>query len=102
MLFALQTDSAPPAGNGLSTILLFGGMFIVYYFLFIRPQRRRQQERLSLARAVEIGDRVRTASGLYGVVVSTTEETVVLRLTDGQAEFDRRAIAQRLSDDDAS
>jgi len=102
MLFALQTDSAPPAGNGLSTILLFGGMFIVYYFLFVRPQRRRQQERLALARAVEIGDRVRTASGLHGVVVSTTEETVVLRLTDGQAEFDRRAIAQRLSDDDAS
>jgi preprotein translocase subunit YajC len=102
MLFALQTDSAPPAGNGLSTILLFGGMFIVYYFLFVRPQRRRQQERLALARAVEIGDRVRTASGMHGVVVSTTEETVVLRLTDGQAEFDRRAIAQRLSDDDAS
>ncbi len=102
MLFALQTDSTAPAGNGLSTILLFGGMFTVYYFLFVRPQRRRQQERLALARAVEIGDRVRTASGLHGVVVSTTEETVVLRLTDGQAEFDRRAIAQRLSDDDAS
>jgi len=102
MLLALQTDPAPPAGNGLSTILLFGGMFIVYYFLFVRPQRRRQRERLSLARAIEVGDRVRTASGLHGVVVSTTEETVILRLTEGQAEFDRRAIALRLGDDDAS
>ncbi|MDH5505537.1 MAG: preprotein translocase subunit YajC [Acidimicrobiia bacterium] len=101
MLLAFQTEPAPSSG-GLSTILLFGGMFVVYYFLFVRPQRRRQQERLALARAVEIGDRVRTASGLHGTVVSVTDDTVVLRLTEGRAEFDRRAIAQRLADDDAS
>ncbi len=101
MLLAFQTEPAQ-TGSGLSTILLFGGMFVVYYFIFVRPQRRRQQERLALAKAVEPGDRVRTASGLHGTVVSVTDETVVLRMVEGQAEFDRRAIAHKIGEDDAS
>lgn len=101
MLLAIQQDPTP-TGFGLERIVLFAGLAVAYYFVFVRPLRRRRQQRLSLAQAIGVGDRVRTASGLYGEVVSLTDDTVVLRLVEGRAEFDRRAIAHRFGSDDAS
>lgn len=101
MLFALQ-ETEPVAGSGYTTIGLYGLMFVAFYLLFIRPQRRRQRERMTLAQSVEVGDQVRTASGMYGSVISASESKVILQFIDGRAEFDRGAIVARVGDGDAS
>jgi len=71
----------------------------VFYFLIIRPQRKRSQAQRNLAASLQIGDEVRTIGGVHGTVVSMTEDSVVLRVEDGQIRFSKRAIGNRVGDD---
>ena len=57
-------------------LLIFG----VFYFLFIRPQRKRQKEHRDMTLDLKIGDKVITAGGIYGKVESIGEDSVVLRV----------------------
>ena len=60
-------------------ILIFG----VFYFLIIRPQRRRQKQHSELMQELQKGDKVITAGGIYGVVESLSDESVVLKIESG-------------------
>lgn len=89
----------PPGGGGaesaLPTLLLFGAMFAIFYFLLIRPQQRQRRERERMLGAVKRGDRVVTNGGLHGTVVGLNEHTVVLKVADQvKLEVDRQAIAR--------
>ncbi len=66
------------------TILIFIGLIIgVFYFLMIRPQRKRQKEHEELMIELQKGDKVITAGGIYGVVESLSDESVVLKIESG-------------------
>jgi preprotein translocase subunit YajC len=60
-------------------LIVFIGMF---YFLMLKPQRKRQQEHSELLAGLKRGDRVLTASGIYGEVEGIDEESVVLKIED--------------------
>ena len=60
-------------------VLIFG----IFYFLLIRPQRRRQKEHEQLVRELQRGDSVLTAGGIYGVVESISEDSVVIKVESG-------------------
>lgn len=61
-------------------VVVFLGIF---YFLMIRPQRRRQREHSDLIEGLKRGDRVITAGGIYGDIDYIDEDTVVLRVEEG-------------------
>jgi preprotein translocase subunit YajC len=86
-------------GSALPSLLFLALMVGVFYFLIIRPQRRRTQAQKNLAASLQIGDEVRTIGGVHGTVVSMTEDSVVLRVEDGQIRFTKRAIGNRVDDD---
>ena len=83
-------------GSLLGSVILFGALALIFYFMVLRPQRRRVAEQQSLAAALEVGDEVRTFGGLYGVVTAVDDKAVTLRLVEGKARIDRRAIAERV------
>ena len=58
-------------------------MFAVFYFLIIRPQRKRQGEHRRLVDELQKGDRVITIGGIYGEIESVGEYDVVLKAEDG-------------------
>ncbi len=58
-------------------------MFAVFYFLIIRPQRKRQGEHQRLVEELQRGDRVITIGGIYGEIESVGEYDVVLKVEDG-------------------
>ena len=60
-------------------VLIFG----IFYFLLIRPQRKRQKEHEQLVRELQRGDSVLTAGGIFGVVESISEESVVIKVESG-------------------
>ena len=60
-------------------VLIFG----VFYFLMIRPQRKRQKQHQQLVQELTRGDRVVTAGGIYGVIESTSEDSVVIKVESG-------------------
>ena len=60
-------------------VLIFG----VFYFLLIRPQRKRQKQHDELVQELQKGDRVITAGGIYGVIESISDESVVMKIESG-------------------
>ncbi|MDD2471612.1 MAG: preprotein translocase subunit YajC, partial [Dehalococcoidales bacterium] len=58
-------------------------MFGMFYFLIIRPQRKRQQEHQALLSSLSVGDRVITIGGIHGVIESMKEDSVLLKLESG-------------------
>jgi preprotein translocase subunit YajC len=68
-------------------------VFVIFYFLVLRPQARRQKELQKMIGALKRGDRVVTAGGIYGEVDSVKEATVMLRISgDIKVEFTKQSI----------
>ena len=94
---------APPSGDGQgpaqqSGIFMFvwlGLMIVLFYFMLIRPQKRREKERQALLAAVKTGDRVLFAGGLLGTVANVKDKTLVIKIADGvKVEVLRGAVSQ--------
>jgi preprotein translocase subunit YajC len=58
-------------------------IFALFYFVMIRPQRKRQKEHESMMRELQKGDRVVTAGGIYGTIDSISEDSVVIKVESG-------------------
>lgn len=97
----LQAD----AGGGLSSLILFGGIAIVFYFFMIRPQQKKQKDQKKFIDEISRGDSVVTIGGIHGKVLSTDDNTVVLEVDKGvKMTFSKSAISldssKSLSDKD--
>lgn len=77
-------ESAPASdGNPLLRMLIFMvPMFVILYLLMIRPQRKRQRERLEMLGSLKKGDKVITRGGIHGVVTLVRESDVVLKVDE--------------------
>ncbi len=59
-------------------------MFAVMYFLIIRPQKQKEKKRQEMMSNVRKQDRIVTAGGVHGVVVSVKENEVIIRVDDAK------------------
>ena len=76
-------------------ILYIVALFALLYFLFIRPQRKRQKEHQKMISELKVNDEVITAGGILGTIVKIKEDTVMLRLIDNvKIELLKTAITQ--------
>jgi preprotein translocase subunit YajC len=69
-------------GNFLLLLIPYALIFVVFYFLMIRPTRQRQKEHARLLDALKPGDRVVCAGGIHATVVGVTDATVQVRIAD--------------------
>jgi len=68
-------------------------MFVVFYFLLIRPQKKRSKKRNDMLSAIKKDDKVITIGGMHGTVVEINDDTVTLRVNENsKLTFDRSAI----------
>jgi preprotein translocase subunit YajC len=89
-----QTSASNPTGSLVSTIVTFGLVFVIFYFLIIRPQNKKQKQMQQMIAGVKKGDKVVTIGGIHGVVASVKESTVVVKVDDGtRIEFSKSAIS---------
>ena len=58
-------------------------IFAMFYFVMIRPQRKRQKEHEMMMQELQKGDRIITAGGIYGTVESVSEDSVVIKVESG-------------------
>ena len=83
----------------LSTFLPMIAIFAIFYFFLIRPQNKKQKETEKMIAALKKGDKVVTIGGIHGVISSTKEKTVVVKVDDNtKIEFNRTAIATVVTD----
>lgn len=69
-------------------------LVVMFYFLLIRPQQRQRKEMAARIASLQTGTKVVTTSGIYGLVHSIKDRTVVIKVAEGTTiEFDKSAIA---------
>lgn len=99
--FLLQT-AAPAtgvAGGGFGMMLPLILIVLIMYFFMIRPQNKKQKETQKMIDALKKGDKVVTIGGIHGVISSTKERTVIVKVQSGaEVEFNRTAIATVIAD----
>ncbi|MCY4482686.1 MAG: preprotein translocase subunit YajC [Spirochaetaceae bacterium] len=99
MLALLQfAGGGGAAGGQLATMLVtFGLIIMIFYFLVIRPQNRRQKETKAMLAQLKKGDRVQTSGGIRGVVTAVKEDAVTVKVDDAtKIEFAKPSITSIL------
>jgi preprotein translocase subunit YajC len=96
-LFLAQAQSAAPQqvpGGGIGSFfvpLIF--IFIIMYFVMIRPQKKRQEQQQKLISSLKTGDKVVTNAGIHGLISNVKDNTVLVKVADNvKIEMDKAAI----------
>lgn len=97
---------APQGGgsaNLISTLIMFGAIFLIFYFMIIRPQQKRAKEREKMLSNMQKGDKVITSGGLHGTIAGIDEKTVLLQVSDNfKMKFEKSAIASVIVSKDSN
>src|SRR5262250_4000205 len=101
--FLAQAQSAAPQqmpGGGIGSFfvpLIF--IFIIMYFVMIRPQKKRQEQQQKLIGSLKTGDRVVTNAGIHGLISNVKETTVLVKVADNvKIEIDKSAVTNVLKE----
>jgi preprotein translocase subunit YajC len=99
LLFAQTAKSGAGGIQQFASLIPLVLMFVIIYFLIMRPQQKKEKERKQMIQQVQKGDKVLTTGGIYGVVSSIKdEEVVILKIADGaKVEFNRNSIQNKVS-----
>lgn len=92
-----HAQSAPAGGSDLMAFLPMIAIFVVFYFLLIRPQQKRAKEQKAMLEALQKGDEVVTAGGIVGKIGKLTEQYATIEVAQGvEMTVQRASIAQLL------
>ena len=81
------------------TLLMIGGLVLVFYFFMIRPQQKKQKEIMKWRESIQKGDKVVTVGGIYGVVAEV-KPTYILMEVDANVKIrvDKGSIVKDVTD----
>jgi preprotein translocase subunit YajC len=97
-VFLVQDDAAGDGGGWLFPMLMLAGLFAIFYFLLVRPNRRRRQVMEQMQSQLSVGDEVMTGGGLYATVAELDEKSVILETSEGvYSRYARAAIVEVVS-----
>jgi preprotein translocase subunit YajC len=69
-------------------------IFIIFYFLLIRPQKQKEKEHQLMLADIKANDKIVTLSGIHGTVVNVKEKTLILRIDDNvKMEIEKNSVA---------
>ena len=94
-----------PVGGGNGILPLLPLLLIpVLYFMMIRPQQKRQRQWQQMLGSIKVGDRITTAGGIRGIILSIKDDVIVIRVApDGiKLEVSKTAIASVTTQDSVS
>ena len=81
-------------GNPLFSFLPLAAVIAIFYFLVLRPQKKKQQEAQKMLSALKKGDRIVTIGGIHGVIQSVKDTTIIVKVDENvKLEFNRGAVA---------
>lgn len=72
------TGQQQPTGMGVQLILSLVLMFVLLYFMAIRPQKKREQEAKDMQNSLQVGDEIITSGGIVGMIFRIGDDTVVI------------------------
>jgi preprotein translocase subunit YajC len=91
---------APPAQPGqqqpsiLVTLVPMILLFVIFYFVLIRPQQQKAKQQAEMLKTVKSGDKIVTTSGIIATVVTVKEDSISVRSADAKLEITKGAVAE--------
>jgi len=98
LLFAMAPQGGEGGGSLVSTLIMFGAIFLIFYFMIIRPQQKRAKEKDKMLSNLEKGDKVVTNGGIHGVIAGLEDKTALLMVSENtKIKVERSAITTVLA-----
>lgn len=76
-------EEAPVAGGGFNGIFMIIAIIAIFYFMMVRPQQKKQKEIRKFREGLQVGDKVVTAGGIHGKIVSIKDDHFVIGIANG-------------------
>jgi len=95
-----QDAPAQQTPAGINLFMMMALMFVIIYFIMIRPEQKKQKKRLEMLKNIKKGDKVLTSAGMIGTVGNIKDDTLMVKIAENTVvEFTKSAIATVLSDE---
>ena len=99
LLLGAPEGGAGGSGSMVTTFVTFGLVILIFYFLIIRPQNKKQKKTKKMLASLKKGDKVVSIGGIHGTVVAVKEQSTVLKVDDNtKLEFSKSAISSVVSE----
>ncbi|MCX6170697.1 MAG: preprotein translocase subunit YajC [Ignavibacteriales bacterium] len=99
LAMAPSPDGQGGGGSMISTLIMFGAIFAIFYFMIIRPQQKRAKDQKAMLEAVQKGDKVVLTGGMHGSIAGLEDKTVLVDVGNNvKIKFERTAIAAVIKD----
>lgn len=94
-LFAMSpAQGGDPTSQLLSTVIMFGSVILIFYFMILRPQKKRETDHKKLMESLKQGDKIVMTNGIHGTVSNVEDDVVVVQIADNvRIRVNRVAVA---------
>ena len=98
LAFAMSSgggQAGQQSGGGMfGGLITLGLIFLVFYFLLIRPQQKQQQKLQEMRSNLRAGEKIMTSGGIFGTIESVSNDTVIVKVADKvKLEIAKNAVA---------
>lgn len=91
---ATTTATRGAQGDGTFSLMMIAAIFVLFYFMLIRPQNKRAKEHRELVGKLKKGDEIVTAGGILGKVSSIDEQYIKISVSEGiEVSLQRSAVS---------
>ena len=105
LLAQAETPSSAPSGGEAATpsllqspLVMMVLIFVIFYFILIRPQKQKQKKLDAQRNSLKSGDKVITAGGIHGLVTNVKDHSITLKVADNvKIEFEKASIGTVIS-----
>ncbi len=96
-----QAGGAPEGAAGLISFAPFILIFVVFYFLLIMPQQKKQKQHKEMLRKLKKGDKIITSAGMWGAITRLEKDTATVHIDDNtKVKIQRENIARLRTDEE--
>lgn len=86
-LFLAAPEQGAQGGSSMISLAMIGSMILIFYFLIMRPQSKKQKETKRMLDTLKKGDKITTIGGIRGTVDAVKDDVVTVRV-DGNTKID--------------
>ncbi len=99
LAMAPAPDGQGGGGSMISTLIMFGAIFAIFYFMIIRPQQKRAKDQKKMIEALQKGDKIILSGGMHGTIAGLEDKTVLVDVgSNVKIKFERSSILSVLKD----
>ena len=96
LILSFIQAQTPGGANPFGTVFMFGAIFLIFYFLLIRPQRKQQKSHDEMVKSLSRGDEVVTIGGIIGKIIHLTDDRMIIKTADDtRLEVERSKIGRK-------